>query len=143
MDLLKTSKVVGAGTFNGYPLGVAAALTTMSILEAGNGDYYKSVNQIQKRLMVGLSDLGRRLGLKILVHGVCGLFVIHFTEKEQVFSIRDLRGSDSALPNRLRSLLAEEGVLIMWGGRWYLTMAHTGVDVDETLEKAERAFKRL
>lgn len=143
MDLLKTSRVVGAGTFNGYPLGVAAALATMSILEAGSGDYYTRVDQIQDRLMEGLREIGRNLGLTMLVHGVRGLFIIHFTDRDQVFSVRDLKGADPALPNRMRVLLAQEGVLIMWGGRWYLTGVHTDVDVDETLEKAERAFRRL
>lgn len=143
MDLLKTSKVVGAGTFNGYPLGVTAALATLSILEAGGGSYYRDVDRRQGRLMAGLREIGRNLGLKMLVHGVRGLFIIHFTEKDQVFSVRDLKGTDPAIANRLRVLLADEGVLIMWGGRWYVTGAHTDRDLDETLEKAERALKNL
>ena len=143
MDLLKTCRVVGAGTFNGYPLGVAAALATLSILETGNADVYSRVDENQARLTKGLQEIARAQGVKMLVQGVRGLFVIHFTEKEKVFSNRDLRGTDPTLPNRLRMLLADEGVLIMWGGRWYPTAAHTTTDVDETLEKAERVLIRF
>lgn len=143
MDLLKSSRVVGAGTFNGYPLGVAAALATMSALESAGGECFTRVDQTQELLASGLRRIGEESGVKMLVQGVRGLFVIHFTDREKVYSLRELAGSDPSLPNRLRVLLAEEGVLIMWGGRWYVTAAHTEDDVRETLAKARRAIGRL
>jgi hypothetical protein len=36
--------------------------------------------------------------------------------------------------------LLDEGVLPLPDGRWYLSTAHTGADVDETLAAIERAI---
>lgn len=143
MDLLTSCRVVGAGTFNGYPLGTAAALATISILEGQDCAYFFRVDSAQNYLMNRLREIGRSIGTHLLVHGVRGLFVTHFTNRGHVFSVRDLSDTDQALQNRLRVLLAEEGVLIMWGGRWYVTGAHTEIDLEETLIKAERAFEKL
>lgn len=143
MDQLKDNRVVGAGTFNGYPLGVAAALKALEILEADDGAWYRRIDLVQARLMDGLREIGRRLNRPMYVHGYRGLFTIHFTEKQELWSVRDLVGLDPQLANRLRVLLAEEGVLIMWGGRWYVAGAHTPEIIDETLERAEKALKKL
>jgi glutamate-1-semialdehyde 2,1-aminomutase len=140
MDQLIGSKVVGAGTFNGYPLGVAAALKTIELLEADNGAWYGRVAGIQKRLMEGLREISRARDMSLLIQGFPGLFIIHFTDKEVAFSLRDLAGTDPSLANRLRIQLAGEGILIMWGGRWFLGGAHTETDIDETLEAFERAL---
>lgn len=144
MDQLRDNRVVGAGTFNGYPLGVAAALETIRILEADDGAWFRRVDEAQTRLMAGLREIGSRLGLAMNVHGFRGMFIIHFTEPDrEIYSLRDLAGVDPATANRLRVLLAEEGVLIMWGGRWYVTGAHTPEVIDDTLDRTERVLKRL
>jgi glutamate-1-semialdehyde aminotransferase len=31
----------------------------------------------------------------------------------------------------------------MWGGRWFISLAHTDQDVDDTLEKADDVFGLL
>jgi glutamate-1-semialdehyde aminotransferase len=43
--------------------------------------------------------------------------------------------------SRLR--LADEGVLILFGGRWLITGAHTEEDIDRTLDCADRAVSWL
>jgi glutamate-1-semialdehyde 2,1-aminomutase len=143
MDQLKTNKVVAGGTFNGYPLGISAALTTMKILERDNGAIYKRVDHAQDRLMQGLREIFKRRGMPVLVQGVRGLFVCHFIDKEVAYSVRDLKKADMAKPNELRIQLADESILIMWGGRWYVTGSHTDEDIDKTLECADRAVSRL
>jgi glutamate-1-semialdehyde 2,1-aminomutase len=140
MDQLLVSKVVGAGTFNGYPLGVAAALKTIELLEAEDGAWYGRVAAVQARLMDGLKDICQKHDLQILVQGFPGVFVIHFTDQKAVYSIRDMAGTDPSLINRLRIALAEEGVLIMWGGRWYIGGGHTEAEVAMTLEAFDRAL---
>ena len=46
MDLIETRRVVSVGTFNGYPLGVAASLATINILERDNGAMYMHIDKI-------------------------------------------------------------------------------------------------
>lgn len=143
MDQLLEGKVVGAGTFNGYPLGIRAALTTVSILEKEDGAIYRRVDEIQKRLMEGLHEIGTRRGIHHLIQGCRGVFLFHFTDLEKAWSVRDLTKANHQLQHRFRVNLAQEGVLIMWGGRWYVSAALTDQDIERTLEAADRALARL
>jgi len=143
MDLLLERRVVGAGTFNGYPLGVAAALATIRILERDNGAYYRQIDRIQTRLMDGLKEIGMRRNIPMLIQGPRGVFAVNFIELEVAYSIRNLREADATKLDKFRTLLAEEGVLIMWGGRWYISEGLTEADVDQTLEFADKAISRL
>lgn len=39
--------------------------------------------------------------------------------------------------------LQEQGVFIMFGGKWYISMSHTKEDIEKTLEAADTAFKKM
>jgi glutamate-1-semialdehyde 2,1-aminomutase len=143
LDLLLERRVIGAGTFNGYPYGVAASLATLSILEKDNGAYYKKIDELQKPLMNGLKEISKRRGIPTLIQGPRGVFFYQFIDREIAYSVRDLRGADIEKQNKFRTLLAEEGVLIMWGGRWYVSSGLTRADVDKTLECVDRVMGRL
>ncbi len=56
MNLLAERKVVGAGTFNGNPLCLAASLATIKILERNNGAFYQKIERIQNQLIDGLKE---------------------------------------------------------------------------------------
>jgi glutamate-1-semialdehyde 2,1-aminomutase len=143
MDLLLARRVVGAGTFNGYPLGTAASLASLKILERDNGAYYRKVDKLQGRLMAGLKEIAKRHSVPMLIQGPRGVFLAHFIDKDIAYSVRDLREADIEKQNKFRTLLAEEGVLIMWGGRWYISSGLTEADVGKTLECVDRAISRL
>ncbi len=143
MDQLLTNKVIGAGTFNGYPFGMAAALVTLKILEHDNGAVYRHIDKMQTQMMKGLKEILQRQNRKAILQHVRGFCIIHFTNKETIYSVRDLKEADKKLPHDLRVKLADEGVLIMWGGRWYFSAALTEADVIATLEHTEKALGLL
>lgn len=143
MDLLLERRVIGAGTFNGYPLGIAASLVTLGLLEKDDGAYYRKVDKLQNRLMVGLKEISRKRGIPTLIQGPRGVFSYQFIDKESVYSVRDLKGADLEKQNKFRTLLADEGVLMMWGGRWYVSGGLTEIDVERALECADRAMGKL
>ena len=143
MDLLFERKVIGAGTFNGYPLGVAASLATLRILEKDNGAHYNKIEKYQKRLTDGLREISGRRGLPLLIQGPRGVFFTLFVEKKVAYSVRDLGGVDWEKQDRFYNILVEEGVLLMFGGRWYLSGGLTDADIDKALECTDRAMARL
>ena len=143
MDLLLERRVIGAGTFNGYPYGMAAAKAAISILERDGGAFYRKIDAIQKPLMEGLKQIARSHGISTLVQGPRGVFYFQFIDRDAAYSVRDLRDADVDKQNRFRMLMAEEGVLIMWGGRWYVSGAHTEADAAFALEAADRAMEKL
>lgn len=143
MDLLLERRVIGAGTFNGYPLGVAACLASLDILEKDEGAHYTRVDRVQGLLMDGLKELSLRFGVPTLIQGPRGVFFFQFIDKDVAYSIRDLKDADVERQNRFRMLMADEGVFFMWGGRWYVSGALTERDVEKTLKCADRAMGRL
>jgi len=143
MDMLLRGKVVGAGTFNGYPIGVVAALSCLAIMERNDGAHFKRIGQHQERLMNGVRKISKCHDVPVFVTGPRGVFAVHFTDQEEMYTNRDLAETDKEKQKRFRGLLAEEGVLILWNGRFYLSAGLTDGDIDVTLEATDRAISRL
>ena len=143
LDLLLERKVIGAGTFNGYPLGVAASLAAVKVFEKNRGAFYKKIDKVQSRLTDGLREISSRHGIPMLIQGTRGVFFSMFIDKEVAYSPRDLKGMDTDKQNRFRTLLSKEGVFILWNVRWYISGGLTEIDVDRTLELADRAMGKL
>lgn len=144
MDLCADRRVVGAGTFNGYPLGVAAGLATVTYLEQDDGVFYRSVAAIQKRLTDGLREIMARHGRQWLLQACPGVLMFYPAPVERAWAIGDWYPiADHALGERFREALFDNGVLIMFRGRWYVNGAVASEDVDRTLEVVERAVRQL
>jgi glutamate-1-semialdehyde 2,1-aminomutase len=143
MDMLRERKVLGAGTFNAYPLGVAASLATIKILERDNGAFYRRMDQIQNRLMSGLKEIGKRYSTPMLLQGPRGVLFYQFIDKEVAYNVGDWASADGQKQEHFRQLLFDDGILILFRGRWYLSGGHTEEDVNKTLEIADRAMREV
>ena len=144
-DQLKQGKVLGPGTFNGYPLGMRAALATLTILERDDGAAYRELGIVQDRLMAGLKDLARKHGLPMLVQGARGVFFTMFGLETDsvVYTDEELKALDFGMYLNFWVGMQREGVITLAGGRWYPSIAHTIADVDQTLEAADRVMAKL
>jgi len=141
MDQLTDRSVVGAGTFNGYPLGVASALATIKYLEKDDGAFYKRVEKFQTRLTSGLKDIAKKHSTPMLLQEAPGVFFYQFIDKEIAYNVQAwYLDSDHAKQERFRQLLFDTGVLIMFRARWYMSGSHTEEDVDRTLEIVDQAM---
>ena len=143
LDLLLMQKVIGAGTFNGYPLSLAAALATIKILEKDDGAFYKKIDRVQSRLTGGLKEISQRHSIPMLIQGPRGVFICEFIDKEIAYSSRDFKGADVGKRIKFGALMFDEGILIAPRGRWFVCGAITEADVDRTLECANRAMGKL
>jgi glutamate-1-semialdehyde 2,1-aminomutase len=145
MSQMKDSKVLGPGTFNGNPFCMRAVKSTLEILERDNGAIYPQMERIQKRLMNGLDEIARRRNITMRIQGTTGVFYTLFgvdPDTEQ-YTDADCPAYDFETIVRFWMNMAEEGVLILAGGRWYPTIMHSEADVDKTLEAADRAMANL
>jgi len=144
MDQLLERKVIGAGTYNGHPLSMAASLATIKILERDDGAVYKQIERVQKKLGDGLKEITKKHDLPVVIQGPRGALFHHFIDAEVVYSAHELHmGADDMKSMDFNSKLIDEGVLALLGGRWYISTALTEADVDETLERAERAMNKI
>jgi glutamate-1-semialdehyde 2,1-aminomutase len=144
MDLKTNRKVVGAGTFNGYPLGVAAALASIELMEKDDGAFYKRWDAHQAALAAGLQEIARRHNIAMLLQEVRGCVFYQFTD----LAIAHNMGEWMAVPDhvrleRLRSILFETGALILFRGRWFVNSALGEPEVTQTLELTDAAMKTI
>ena len=144
MDLMLERKVVGAGTFNAYPLGLAGASACINILEKDNGAIYKHLDVVQGKLTAGLKEIAQRHGIPMLLQEVKGCFFYQFTDLKIAHNMGEwMAKSDPAKQEQLRSGLFEAGALFLFRGRWYVNMAVTNADVDKTLELTDSVMKKI
>lgn len=142
-DQLRLNRVVGAGTFNAFPVGMAAALKSIELLERDGGAVYRQRAAVQQRLCEGLRQAAGRHGHALLTQGPPGAFCTHFTDREVLWTSAELVHADADKATRFRRLLREEGIIQGLGGRWMMSFALTPADAEEVLVRAGRALARL
>lgn len=144
MDLCADQRVIGAGTFNGYPLGVSAALATITYLETDDGAFYRRVAAQQERLMAGLREITERHGQRWLIQGCPGVLTFYPAALDRAWNMAEWYSiADHELGERFREALYDNGVLLMFRGRWYINGSITSDDIDSTLEIVDRCFAQL
>ncbi len=135
--------VVFGGSFNGNPVSLASSHATLTELARNGGAALTHAQAMGARLMDGIREFGRRHGIPLLVSGFGAAFAIHFTERTEIADYRDTLADDT---ERLRKFLyraLQEGLHIVPDGRLYVSCAHTGRDIDDTLTRLETVFRDL
>jgi glutamate-1-semialdehyde 2,1-aminomutase len=139
----RTGDVLMAGTFNGNPIGCAAALATIDYLRA-NPDFYERTHGFGERMRQGLGEIVAELEIEATPAGFGGVFALYFT-KAPVLGYRDLmRNNDTAYVAFHRGM-TERGFLMlpMSLKRNHVSGAHTSEEIDRTLEAARDVLKEL
>ena len=147
LDIMSDRSVLGPGTFNGYPLGTRATLAAIKILERDNGAAYRSMEKVQMHLINGFYALARKHGLPLNIQWATGVIWYMFGVETDgyIFTEKDecLKHLDQNLQYRFWVEMQNEGILMMRGGRIYMSIAHTDEDVDKTLAVMDGVMARL
>ncbi len=133
-----------AGTYNGHPVGTAAAAATIAELE--DGAVYAHLFALGERMRAGLTEIATRLGIPMTVTGYGSIFVPYFIDPAHGLpqNYTDLLGNDAAADVAFRLGMIERGCFLYPVAlkRCHISAAHTAADIDRTLEIAEDVLKR-
>jgi len=131
-----------AGTYNGHPVGVAAALATIGELE--DGSVHSHCAGLAKRAADELTTIGRELGIPLTVAHFGSVFVPYFMDGP-IESYTDLLRNDNKRDIAFRSAMCDEGIFMLPTAlkRNHVSAAHTPADIDRTLETARKVLQRL
>jgi len=140
MALIASGGVVHAGTFNGNPVGVAAALATIEELARDGGAAYGRLTSIGRRLMDGIRDAAAAKGVSVLLQGPGPVFYMWFTDLPSIRGYTSSARVDRAPYAKFAAALLSQGIRVIPGGRWYVSCSHTDDDVDRTLAAVDRAL---
>ncbi len=134
--------VYQAGTLSGNPLAMAAGLETLAILaEPG---VYTEVEAKAAALAEGLEGAARRAGVPVVVQRVASMLTVFFTDSP-VHGWDGAARCDTRAYARFFHALLEQGVYFPPAQfeAAFVSTAHTGRDIDQTINAAERAFKAV
>lgn len=135
-------KVFVGGTYNGHPVGSAAALATIAALK--DGSVYERTFRLGDRIRSGLAEIARHLGIEMVSAGFGSVFTPYFMSGD-IGRYEDLLKNDTARDVAFRKGMCERGIFMlpMPLKRNHISAAHTDADIDRTLETAEEVLKGL
>jgi glutamate-1-semialdehyde 2,1-aminomutase len=149
MDLFVASdpakQVLLAGTYNGHPVPVAAAIATINKLAANHGEIYGRLEFLGARMQAGLESILKDLRIQGCVSRQGSAFCLYFMEKVPRNWHELSAGNDFGFDLSFRRLLIESGVyfLPLAVKQCSISAAHTEKDIDFTLEEVAKALKTL
>jgi glutamate-1-semialdehyde 2,1-aminomutase len=125
-----------AGTYHGHPVGCAAALATIELLE--REPVHAHIFRLGNRLRQGLTEVHQRLGTGATVAGYGSVFITYFTEAP-IENHADALRNDASKFVEYRRKLIERGIFLMPVNlkRGHISYSHTEADIDRMLQVAE------
>lgn len=134
--------VYQAGTLSGNPLGVAAGLATLAILE--RDPPYEALERASAALCAGIAAAAERSGIALTTNRVGSMFTGFFRAGE-VTSYADAKGSDTALFGRFHREMLARGVYLAPSQfeAAFVSIAHDAATIERTVDAAAAAFATI
>jgi glutamate-1-semialdehyde 2,1-aminomutase len=131
-----------AGTYNGHPVGVTAALATIQLLE--DGSIHEHCFGLAEQAAIGIAGIAEELGLVIQVARFGSVFVPYFMDGP-IENYTDLLRNDTARDIWFRRTMCENGVFMLPVAikRNHVSAAHTLADIERTIETARTILRRM
>jgi glutamate-1-semialdehyde 2,1-aminomutase len=131
--------VYQAGTLSGNPVAVAAGLATLKATQTPG--FYETLSARTRALVDGLAATARQIGIPFAAQAVGGMFGIYFASAvPETFDA--VMQSDKDRFNRFFHAMLSAGVYLAPSAfeAGFVSAAHTGDDIAQTVFRSERAF---
>ena len=138
-------RVIVAGTYNGHPLVVAAAIATLEKLRNREAEIYGKLDALGQQMESGLEQIFHSKNYPTTVVRQGSAFVVYFMDHAPV-SWRDIAiHNDAAYDVGYRKSLIENGVFHfpVTTKQGSISFAHSEADIDQTLVITERVLNRI
>lgn len=138
-------RVVVAGTYNGHPLVVAAAIATLNKLRTREDEIYGKLDALGERMASGLESIFEARNYPATIVRQGSAFVVYFMDHAPS-SWRDIAiHNDAVYDVDYRKALIENGVFHfpVTTKQGSISFAHSESDIDETLDITEQVLNRV
>ena len=140
-EVLRDSRTIHAGTYNGSPLNLAASLATIKTLQEVGP--YPNMRKHGFAIRERIEQLASMKGIKLIASGVGSVFHVHFGLDTPPLNYSDTLRADVKTYQNFRLSLLEAGVHTLPDGRWYVSAVHTERELSKTMRAVEMAFRKL
>ena len=132
-----------SGTFNGNPIGTAAALAVID--ELSKPDVYEKLERHAEMLENGFKSLAKKYGIKIFARHIGSIFILYFGFEDNPEDFRQwLSVADVPMYEKFVEKCEQYGVRFTdRRGREYLSTAHTDEDIERTLKVADIVLNEI
>ena len=135
--------VYQAGTLSGSPLAVAAGLAMLDALtEPG---FYDDLTASTASLLSGLQERADAVGVPFTTNQVGGMFGCFLNSAEKVTSLSEVMAGDAGAFQTYFHVMLENGIYLAPSAfeAGFVSAAHGPVEIQLTLDAAEKAFYRI
>jgi glutamate-1-semialdehyde 2,1-aminomutase len=141
-NIAPVGSIYQAGTLSGNPLAMTAGLLTLRRLR--DESIYETLEQNSAKLCEGLSNAATEAGFKTVMNRVGSMWTSFFTD-EAVTDWTTASKSDRELYGRFFHAMLENGVYLAPSQfeAGFVSIAHTGEIVDQTIASARKAFRAI
>jgi glutamate-1-semialdehyde 2,1-aminomutase len=134
--------VYQAGTLSGNPLAMAAGIEALEILKSKK--IYQDLEKKTAYLAEKIFESAEDRGIPVFINFITGMLTLFFTDKP----VKDYATAKMSQTKRFAQFFIEmldEGVYLPPSQfeAWFLSMAHSQKDLDQTIEACEKAFERI
>ncbi|TQV71712.1 glutamate-1-semialdehyde-2,1-aminomutase [Exilibacterium tricleocarpae] len=132
-----------AGTLSGNPVAMAAGLKNLELISRPG--FYEPVFARTDALMQGLRERAAAAGIGFTTNHVGSMFGVFFTDAATVTNYEQVMACDGERFNRFFHAMLDAGVYLAPAAfeAGFMSAAHSGEDIQFTLDAAERAFATL
>ena len=136
--------VMLAGTFNGGPVSMAAAIATMTVASDPHVGMHEYTGRLGARMRDGLRSITTELGIAAHVTGLGSVFICYFMDREPK-SYNDLLENNDVAYATFHRRMTDRGFVMypMTLKRNHISLAHTEADIDLTLEAARDVLQEM
>lgn len=129
-------RVFLAGTYNGHPVPVAAAIATIEYLLNGEAKVYERLEQLGNALEVGFQSIRKEAGIPLTLVRQGSAFCIYFMDHAPTDWHDIAQNHDFAADTAMRRSLIECGIFPfpLATKQWSISTAHTEKMIRETVE---------
>ncbi len=133
--------VYQAGTLSGNPLAVAAGIATLEVLQEPGT--YQELERKGAALAAGLAAAGKAAGVPVTINRAGSALTVFFTAGPVTDYTSALK-SDTAAYGRFFHAMRKAGVYLPPSQFecWFVSLAHTDEQIEQTIAAAGGAFKK-
>lgn len=131
-----------AGTMAGNPLSMQAGIALLEVIKAeGTYDY---LDKLGEMLETGMNELIEKYSIKANINRLKGAMTIYFTD-ERVENYEQAEATDGEAFAKFFKLMLHQGINLAPSKyeAWFITIAHTEQDIQDTLIAVENSFKQM
>lgn len=138
-------RVLIAGTYNGHPVPVAAAIATLEKLRSRGEEIYGHTDALGAQMEEGLKSVFADAGYPVTIVRQRSAFAVYFMDHAPKNWLDVATNHDMARDRTYRSRLIENGIFHfpIPTKQGSISFAHTAEDIAKTLEVTERVVRNL